>query len=86
VRALKGVVLFVSGMGLWKLRYWAWFLTVARACLVGLVEFALYPNAIPLELIVLPYLVIKRKDFRRQARGLWSHHSCVKGADRRRDH
>jgi hypothetical protein len=64
---LKGAVLFVSGIGLWKLRFWAWLLTVT-SCSVGLVEFAFYPNAIPLELIVLPYLLIKRKGLRRQAR------------------
>jgi hypothetical protein len=61
---VKGAALFVSGIGLWELRLWAWFLAVI-ICLVGLVEFALYPNAIPLELIVLPYLLFKRRDFRR---------------------
>jgi hypothetical protein len=57
-------------MDLWKLRFWAW-LSTAAICSVGLVEFALYPNAIPLELIVLPYLVIKIKGILEDKRAVY---------------
>jgi hypothetical protein len=59
---LKSALLLTSGLGLWDLKFWAWLLTVAM-CVFGLIAFALNQNAIPLELIVFPYLLIKRKDF-----------------------
>jgi len=59
---VKASSLFISGLGLLKLKLWAWFFAVAIT-LIGLFEFALYPNAIPLEIVVLPYLLIKRKNF-----------------------
>ena len=61
VRALLG---FISGVGLLYVNFWGWLLAVI-VCIISLVEFALHPTAFPLELVVLPYLIIKRKDFRR---------------------
>ena len=62
--SVKTLLLFISGVGLLYIKSWAWLLAVI-VCVIGLIEFALYPTkAFPLELIVLPYLVIKRRDFR----------------------
>lgn len=61
---IKALALLVSGIGLWELRFWAWLLTVI-ICLFSLIAFVFNPNAIPLELIVLPYLLIERKKFDR---------------------
>jgi len=63
--SVKTLMLFASGVGLLYFKPWAWLLAVI-VCLIGLIEFALDPTiAFPLELIVLPYLIIKRRDFRR---------------------
>lgn len=65
VLIVKGLVAFASGIGLLRLNYWAWMLAVI-ASVFSLIEFfVLYPSlAFPLELIILPYLIMRRKMFR----------------------
>ena len=61
----KALLGFISGVGLLYVEFWGWLLAVI-VCIISLIEFALHPTiALPLELVVLPYLVMKRRDFRR---------------------
>ena len=65
VLCIKALLGFISGVGLLYVKLWAWLLAVI-VCVISLIEFALHPTiAFPLELVVLPYLIIKRGNFRR---------------------
>jgi uncharacterized membrane protein len=59
-----GSILLVTGVGMLELKRWAWYLAVC-GCIFGL---AIYtwsqsPQGFPLEIMVLPYLIWKRKTF-----------------------
>jgi hypothetical protein len=58
-----GFVLLIAGVGLLELKSWAWYLTVG-GCISSLTVYVwLQPHWFPLEIVVLPYLIWKRKSF-----------------------
>ena len=68
VLCVKALLGFISGVGLLYVKLWAWLLAVI-VCIISLIEFALHPTiAFPLELLVLPYLIIKRKEGKKMSK------------------
>ena len=76
--ALFSLLAIVSGIGLWRLRPWAWWLTVIVGVLsivFNIGSFAVFPGGgfpygIVLWLIILIYLVVVRKSFMARPMGM----------------
>ncbi len=62
---VTALILLSSGIGMLELKCWAWYLAVL-ACIVSLATYPLLPSQgfiVPLEIVVLPYLLSKRGTF-----------------------
>jgi len=59
----NGLLLIITAIGLSLMRRWALYLNVA-ICVIYTLAFLMNPMNIPLEIVVLPYLILRRERFK----------------------